>query len=323
MSWLDDITPLNYLEEKAKFLADASYNPQFIYRDSFDPATMETNGLPQKDLVDLAQAIVDKTYFGRNEVDLLLNEGPKISTAEVTKKFETFLSMHGLEKRFEIIWSTSFVARATCTKDAIKLRSSADFHKQELLGLIYHEVGTHALRTVNYEQQPWYRKKKAYGFQSHLMTEEGLAVLNSLVPRNIKSVHNAAIRYLGVEYAQHHSLAEVWRFLGTYIQDPETRWMVAFRLKRGLTDTAQPGGSTKDLVYFAGCLQVWHWLKAHDFDITPLYFGKIAIENISEALALNPDFQPLLPSFFTLDRAEYSAAMQAIGTWNLFDQIKK
>jgi hypothetical protein len=321
MNWLDRLTPLNLLDEKAKFFADNSYNPQFIYEEETEEKDLIRLGVPKKEYVALAQEILDKTFFGRNEQDLLMMEGKKVSQEEVTEKFKKFLAMHDLEKRFEIIWSSSFIARATMTNDAVKLRSTSTFHREGLIGLIYHEIGTHALRRVNYEKQPWFRKKKKFGMlPDYLKTEEGLAALHALIPHTFKSVYTSAIRYLAVDYGHTHSFAELWKFLGKYVQDPETRWMITLRQKRGIQDTSQPGGSTKDLSYFQGVVDVWRWLEKRDFDVTPLYFGKFSYLDTDLVLSLNPEYQPLLPSFFVLDRDKYANEMQKIGDWNLFSQ---
>jgi hypothetical protein len=322
MTWLDSLTPTNLLEVKAKFFADFSYNPQFIYSKGYSPEDLIKYGLPQKKYADLARTILDTTFFGRNEADLRMNEGPALSEQEVNNRITTFLKMHDLHNRFEIVWSHAFVSRATITENQLKLRANAEFREQSLIGMIYHELGTHALRRINYEAQPWFKKKKKFGLNhSYLKTEEGLATLHSLIPHYYKSAHRSALRYLAVDFAQKHSFAEVWHFLTKYIDDPETRWAVTFRQKRGLEDTSQGGGLTKDLVYFQGAVEVWGWLAQHDFDITQLYFGKVAYEDIELAVSLNPDFKPVLPSFFTLDHKKYAKNLMEIGTENNFESV--
>jgi hypothetical protein len=324
MSWLDQLTPTNLLEEKAKFFADPTYNPQFTYPETNEePVEADKWGYPQQPYLDLAKAILEKTFFGRNEADLLMMEGVRLSQDEVTKRCTTFLEMHGLEKRYEIIWSPTFVSRATITDDALKLRSNSVFHQEGLLGMLYHEIGTHALRRINYEHQPWFKKKKKFGVNtSYLRTEEGMATLHTQVPHSFKSAYSTAVRYLAVEYARDHTFAELWKFVGRYIQDPETCWMITFRQKRGVTDTSKPAVFTKDLVYFEGAVQMWHWLEQHNFDPTLLYYGKIAWEDLGIAKELNPNFEPLLPSFYRIDPAKYAKDIHEIGIINQFDQIK-
>lgn len=318
MSLLSRLIPLNLLEEKAKFMVDHTYNPQFVYSDPVTNLELSKHGTPQSKYVELAQEIVDKAYFGRNEHDLQLLEKASLSQAEVTQKIKLFLKMHQLEDRYHVVWSGSFVSRTTINRDTIKLRLPVDFRHEGLLGMLYHEVGTHALRQINYEQQPWFRQKKKYGFSEYLLTEEGLASLHSLLPHSYKSAFNVALRYLAVNYAQRHSFTELWQLMEKYVDDFERRWIVVLRQKRGLIDTSQPGGFTKDLVYFQGLVEVWQWLKARDFDITDLYYGKLAKEDVEKAKSLNPTFEPQLPSFFTLNINEYIDSLAEIGKANNF-----
>lgn len=320
MNTVARLTPSNLALEKAAFFADQQYHPKFVYTEDPSEVDLTSYGLPKEPYLSLAQTILDETYYGRNEADLLLMEGKIIPETEVTKKFKSFLDMHHVADQFEIIWSSSFVSRATVTSDTIKLRTGAEFRDEGLIGLIYHEVGTHALRTVNYRQQPWYKQKKAYGMKTnYLRTEEGLATLHALIPRDFRSLYSSAIRYVTVAFAQKHSLQETWQFLGKYVQDPETRWMIAFRQKRGITDTTLPGGFTKDLVYFEGACEVYHWLTKHQYDPTPLYFGKIAFKDTKKALEASPGYEPILPSFYTLNPATYAEAITAIGKYNHLD----
>jgi len=316
MSLIAKLTPINLLEEKAKFMADHNYNPQFIYDEVVEEEKLTQYGLPQQEYVALAQEIVDKAYFHRNEQDLLMMKGRNMTQEEVTKKVKFFLKMHGLEDRFEVVWSSSFIPRTAINADTIKLKLPVRFRKEDLLGMLYHEIGTHAIRRVNYEQQPWYRRKKKYGFASYLKTEEGLAILHSLIPHTFKLAYIPAIRYLATNFSQSHSFSETFRFLNKYIEDFERCWTATFRQKRGLEDTSRPGGFTKDLVYFAGLIEAWQYLKEHDFDITKLYFGKMAAGDVEKAVEINPEFTPLLPSFFTIDQDEYKKKLQEIGKEN-------
>src|SRR5579859_1937513 len=192
MSVIQKLIPTNILAEKKKFFADFSYNPQFVYAEEVKPSMLTEWGSTQKKYAELAREILEKTYFGRNESDLLLMEGKKLSQKEIDKKIRVFLEMHHLQERYQVIWSSSFVSRATITKDTLKLKSTAQFYKEGLIGLLYHEIGTHALRRMNYEKQPWYKKKKEYGLTTpYLRTEEGMATLHSLVAHTFPSAYTS------------------------------------------------------------------------------------------------------------------------------------
>jgi len=317
MSLIKKLTPINLMEEKEKFFANENYNPQFIYEKITADKTLYKHGYPQAKYLDLAQTILEKTFYRHDEAELDKLKGASIGQGEVTKKTNDFLDIHQLGNRFKIVWSNSFVARATITADTIKLRLPADFRQQDLLSMLYHEIGTHALRRVNYEQQPWYKNKKEHGFKDYLKTEEGLAGLHSLLPLDFQYAYYPALNYVSVAYAQNHSFAELWSFLKKYIDNPERRWERTIRRKRGLEDTSQPGGFTKDLVYFEGIVEVWNYLKQNDFNITNLYLGKMAWEDVDKALQMNPGFKPLLPSFFEVDRDKYAEKLEKIGQTNM------
>lgn len=317
MSLIKNLTPINLMEEKGKFFADENYNPQFIYEKITSDKTLYKHGYPQTKYLDLAQTILEKTYYKHNEAELDKLKGIPISQRGVTQKTYDFLDIHQLKNRFKIVWSNSFVARATITADTIKLRLPADFRQQDLLSMLYHEIGTHALRRVNYEQQPWYKKKKEYGFKDYLKTEEGLAGLHSLLPLDFQYAYYPALNYVSVAYAQEHSFAELWNFHKKYIDNPERRWERTFRRKRGLKDTSQPGGFTKDLVYFEGMVEVWNYLRQNNFDLTQLYFGKMDLADVDKAVRMNPGFEPLLPSFFVVDKEKYAQKLEKIGQVNM------
>jgi hypothetical protein len=321
MNALQMVTPINLLEEKEKFLANPSSNPQLTYRQPIPPETLTKHGLPKSDFVDLAQHILDKAYHNRNHQDLVMTEGKLVDQAEVENKALTFLKLHDLDKRINITWSSSFVSTTSITKNTLKFRIPCEYRKEGLMGTLYHEIGTHALRRVNYEQQPWFKKKKKYGFSNYLRTEEGLAAIHSLLPRTFRSFHKSALRYLAVCWAQDKSFAELWQMTARYVPDEMRRWDLVFRAKRGLEDTGQLGGFTKDMLYFEGIVQVWHWLVKNDFDIPSLYLGKLALEDVDKAKEMNPNFTPVLPIFYKQSPEEYRTQVYEIGQFNHLDEL--
>lgn len=323
MGLITNLTPINLNEEKAKFFTDHKYNPQFIYKTETSKEKLIKYGIPKLAYTALAQEILDKTYFNRNESDLFMMKGPKLTQKYVEKTVQTFLHMHNLQKKYKTIWSSSFIARTTIHDNTINLRLPVDFRKEDLLGMLYHEIGTHAIRRINYEKQPWFRKKKKYGFSPYLKTEEGLATLHSLIPHSHKSAFISAIRYVAISTAQKSSFAKTWQSIGKYVQDPDRRWSITVRQKRGLTDTSKPGGFSKDLVYFEGSVDIYNYLEDHNFDISDLYFGKLALKDVKKAVEMNPDFVPELPSFFSVEREKYIQGLVSINDYNGFSQLKK
>ena len=62
---------------------------------------------------------------------------------------------------------------------------------------------------------------------------------------------------------------------------------------------------------------MYKYLEKNNFDISKLYFGKMALEDVEKAVQMSPEFQPKLPSFFTLNKAKYAREIIKIGEKNL------
>lgn len=316
MSLIQRVTPVNLLSEREKFFSDNSYNPQFEYEEPADDDELYKYGTPSPEYLKLAENIVRNAYANASETQLRSTLGPPISQQEVEKRITDFLILHSLEKRYELVWSQTFISRTTISANTIKLRLPSDFRHQDLNGMLYHEIGTHALRQVNYEEQPWFKQKKQFGFRSYLKTEEGLATIHDLLPKSDVLAHSKALNYLATEAAQRYSFSELWEYLTPYIDNLDRRWTMVLRKKRGLTDTSQPGGFTKDLVYFEGFVDMLRWLREYSYDLRGLYYGKIAHEDVARARMHNPQFIPVLPSFYETDPAAYARRIDEIAQIN-------
>ncbi|MFZ5437508.1 MAG: tyrosine/phenylalanine carboxypeptidase domain-containing protein [Patescibacteria group bacterium] len=316
MGLIADLKPLNFLEEKNKFLAEPNFNPQFIYSRIFSPKELTTHGLPNHQYINLAEKILEKTFHEFTNHELTQFKGQLLSQETVTNQITEFLKKHQIENKYKIVWAEDFVSRTAINADTIKLRLPCSVYEDDLAGLIYHELGTHALRRVNYEQQPWFKKKKKCGFTDYLKTEEGLAVLHALYPRKQPLAYMAAINFLAVIKAQEESFLEVWQFINHYLEDDEKSFNIAFKKKRGLVDTSQPGGFTKDYVYFEGFVETVRFLLENDLPIKELYFGKLAYQDIDKAVTMNKNFKPLLPAFYTINPNEYKNKVIAIAKTN-------
>lgn len=322
MIQLRQLIPKNYLEEKSKFFSDTSYNPQFQYDLVFSEPQLTSYGIPEDKLVDLAQIIIT-IHMPHYLLSLANRENEtRLDKKQITLTIEDYLDNYNLRNRYSIEWSDSSIARCSIKKNSITLRTNADFTASTLRGALNHEIGTHALRRINDENQPWHGKKSKYGFKNALLTEEGLASLHQLMEADAPIAFNSAVRYLAVSYALSHSFVELWDFLIPYVRNEEKRWMVCFRAKRGLADTSQSGGYTKDMVYFEGMHTVALWLKNHDFNPASLYLGKISCEDMELATQLKSSlFTPTLPVFYTNDPEDYKAQIQRIIDLNMFEEI--
>ena len=132
-----------------------------------------------------------------------------------------------------------------------------------MLGVMHHEIGTHFLRKYNDKFQIWSGKRKQYEMKPCIATEEGLASINQLCDHALAGapkpyLYKGAINYYACCKAAEMSFVQLFEEMGKYIDDPfrrqgwlKCRWKHCLRVKRGMTDTSQPGGMYKDQV--SGC----------------------------------------------------------------------
>ncbi|MBP7876033.1 DUF1704 domain-containing protein [Candidatus Woesebacteria bacterium] len=312
MLQLKQLIPLNYQEEKDKFFSDTSRNPQFIYADDIDGRKLTYYGVPTEVLVEKAERIAEE-YLPYQSIKLHEKKlDPFLTQQEITKQTVVYLERQGVADRYTVTWSDTAIARCAIQSHRITFRSNADYTSRSLNGVLNHEIGTHALRRINDEMQPWHGKKRAYGFANSLLTEEGLATLHQHLDDELPALFGSAVRYLTVHTAQSASFVDTWKEMKKYYQSKEKLWTAVFRAKRGIKDTTQPGGFTKDLVYFEGSYKVSLWLRDHDLDISKLYLGRLSIKDVEKAASLHTTVEPILPFFITNDAQSYKKKLLAI-----------
>lgn len=318
MIQLHQLVPTNLQEEKVKFMADTSYNPQFSYAEPVPQAELGYYGRAERKLRTIAQFIVT-THAPLYLLRLAMKERDVNASDDVIRTETTaYLRQLGLVDRYTIIFKKDAVSRCSITATTITFRSHADYTKQTLLATLNHELGTHALRRSNDETQPWHGKRKKFGLENPMVTEEGLAVLHQQLEQRIPTLYNSAVRYLANDFANDHSFVELWRWLTPYIRNEEKRWAMCFRAKRGMTDTSVKGSYSKDLVYFKGAYQVSQWLAEHDFDLARLYYGKISYDDVNRVEKLEINKNLILPTFFTQNPVEYARKITRIREINSF-----
>jgi len=319
MAKLRQLIPTNLQQEKEKFFSDFSYNPQFVYDDPIDPGFIQKYDflIADRNVSELALRIAKEALQHRNHADLQMMNGHSLLTKkEVSQQITAFLALHNLEKDFRIVWTEASLVRTSINADTIILNNNSEFRKYDLIGMLYHEIGTHALRRKNYEKQPWYRKKKKYGFRDYLLTEEGLATTHGLIPQRVAHAYKPALSYISCLLAHEYSFSETFKRLEEHIPDAEARWKKIVRIKRGIPDTSMAGGFMKDCLYFEGMVEMVRWLITHDCNITPLYYGKLAYQDIDKALSMNPGFKPQLPIFYESDPVKYAQSIHTIAEEN-------
>ncbi|MCK9368935.1 flavohemoglobin expression-modulating QEGLA motif protein [Candidatus Dojkabacteria bacterium] len=138
-----------------------------------------------------------------------------------------------------------------------------------------HEVGTHVLRSVNGEFSGYNALAKP-NIKSYLEVEEGLALYNEeyfghLTPDYLK--YRALLLY-AIYIGEKMSFRELHNILLGFVPKVNA-FNIAYRVKRGLSDTSKPGIYSKDLLYFKGFKKVRRMIEEDKSLYKLLYAGKI------------------------------------------------
>ncbi|MBI5412695.1 DUF1704 domain-containing protein [Candidatus Peregrinibacteria bacterium] len=315
---LAHLRPVNLEEEKETFLADPTYNPQFKYGElSFDPAAIRARVekltfpdnplgilfkkkseeiLLKTDLLrargsasftDYAKKLIEPPSSALSEEALdqirsmpgTFPQGPVMTAKEAKKRCEQALREAGLID-WKVELQESMVADISAGKEkTLFLRSAAEFTEHRLQGILAHEIETHVFTTMNGAEQPYRLFHR--GLAGYLITQEGLAVYNEERVGAVEAFkkYGGAFSVIGIQTALENSFAETYAILRRYGLEPERALKVTLKAKRGLADTAQPGGFTKDMVYFVGKKKILAFIKGGG-DLKDLYIGKINADDL-------------------------------------------
>lgn len=278
---LSDLQPKNLAGEQAKWEFDPLYNPQFVYETPVGDL-QERYGELSYVFQTLANGCIEASgglpdwgtvYLSKEEIRAQAER--YISDALLTNRAKIELSRN-LVKR-------TFVKGTTVYFDSLPNRYPAT----QFPSLLAHEIGTHVLRRVNHQSQPWHLKPSVLPNRlPYIETEEGLAVLQGMIaePKMLQYPVDQAINYLGVIWAHEMSFSALAKQMRRWYSEPSLLWKRVLPLKRGLTDTSQPGGPAKQQIYLAGLVKVVNWIVHHPNDYWKLWLGKLAIEDLDRAL---------------------------------------
>ncbi|MDO5561904.1 MAG: DUF1704 domain-containing protein [bacterium] len=273
MSLLESLIPLNLESEEAKFRQDQTYNPQFVYSRVFTPKLLTRNGLPRADYLALAEKylqIVAPTLPKQAKIKAL---APR-RVSQITRDLFRQLGLNP-----PLIHWQKMLSVAKRKNETLIFAKNLPISESMLKGVLAHEVQTHLLRSHNQALQTLPRSLPS----TYSRTEEGLASLNSKFVRQNFDFRTSCCRYLACNWSQKESFAQVFARLQTQMQfDFDRAWYFTLRAKRGLPDTSQPGGFTKDIVYWEGTLQVLDWLLEPENKLADLYLGKISLAQVPE-----------------------------------------
>jgi len=150
--------------------------------------------------------------------------------------------------------------------------------KSQLRKTLIHEVGTHALRSY-YGLKSGFEAISKPNLANYLDVEEGLASWNEnnmgLLPE--KSLKNKAGLAWAIYVGEEMSFRQLYNvLLGNFSK--LGAFDIAYRVKRGLSDTSYPGIYAKDVVYFRGFRKVMRKLEEDPTLYQKLYSGKISFK---------------------------------------------
>ena len=277
---------------------DQRYNPQFQYQNL--PAVEQLEKYRQVSIrfLPLAEKILEQYVPKKPSKPLSLDQ--------LKKLVNEYLTAMNLNSIVSIqYYRGDEIKRTAVIGKTVRFSSKPnDYFEDQIQAVFEHEIGTHALRRINHDTQPW--AKQASVFPNYLLTEEGLALLNSMVVTGEILPFRSALNFSAVCLASHHSFADLAKSLKPYIPDLSKRFKKCLNCKRGMIDTSEPGAFSKDQVYLAGLIAVLGWILKHPQDFWKLYLGKISIDDI-ESLSSHQDLNrdPLLPLVYTRDPDAY------------------
>lgn len=307
---IKDTTPLNLLEQKELFFENQDYNPQFIYSRTFTPEELSIWGQPKEHLFNHAEKMLNQPFETKDEAI--------ISEAFIKKTVDEFNQKYHLDQPISVDFSPHFLSRCRITADTIYFQQPIQYTESKFADLMRHELETHMLRRLNNQLQPW--KNTEFPDPYFRKTEEGLAGLHTHLFRDNKIVRKSYLTYSAVYLAQHVPFTEIFAFLRAHRVGPQTAWLIAVRSKRGLRDTSQYGGLTKDLSYLEGMIEVWRWLSDSKNSPYDLYLGRIGLHQLEELKPVAVTEGLRYPSFFD-NIEQYRSLIAQIGEINEFSTI--
>ena len=341
MSELAVLRPLNEASERATFIEKLSkaqpYEPQLQYADP-EKASAIRSACDQHltaEFEALARTVVEGIHHDYGCEDSYCDAvwGRQLQSSEVDCACDAYLEQNNLHGKVLFEWSPNvLVTMCGVPKEGpgkVRLVTRPNYYREtRLASLLDHEVGTHYVRSHNHKQA--YRKGRppfAHRAGWLLGTEEGLATLNTNKAYADKRLWVPAIHYLATLLASRLPFSQLWLELGKYIgaDDHERLWTICLRVKRGMTDTGQPGGYYKDGANWVGAVRLLRRRREIDFRL--LHCVRVSIEDFPRAIGAARSALAsgtvVLPAFVRDDAAlqAYLAALDEIAAANGVDQL--
>ena len=310
-------------ERAAFFASNCERNPYFRYNDSGYGQTRANKryGVADQRLMPLAQQILDQTLaeFGSEAAYLEKNFGERLSIEQVDERVHSYLASQGLDSAISVNYIENAASPTSMGDHHLNIRIPCTYRTWRIEGTLSHEIGTHFTRRSNDELQPWHGKRKKWRLRPFLETEEGLATLNNVLHEAVASdahamswphkpgqwtgldwssqpggrpggtaglrplLWQAALHYWSAGRAAELPFVELYKELGQYLGDADTRWRQCVRVFRGTRDTGVAEACMcKDQVYLAGAVDILANRRHIAMDWTLLFAGRLALADVLE-----------------------------------------
>ncbi|MFC1489137.1 tyrosine/phenylalanine carboxypeptidase domain-containing protein [Thermodesulfobacteriota bacterium] len=248
--------------------------------DRFTDHSIEIFGAPSSDDANQARKVLEKLS------DVAPPER-NCSAKEFANLLEARLVKLGISMNIKIVPSMATKISVDSVSRTIHLDQNTLFAPQEVRRLLVHEIDVHAVRIHNGSCLPW--GVFSLGTSGYREAEEGLAVHHEHQSGHLYPFQEKiyAGRCLAVYLSLSAGFADVFEELLLYF-DEKTAYSIVERIKRGLTDTSQPGALTKEFHYFTGPNRVRSYLQ-NGGNLQNLMGGKIAFKHakVMARLVLN------------------------------------
>lgn len=285
------LKPTNLEESREAFFASGfTVAPRFTYaldeeevRKAFD-----ANSNVCFELLPEANRILEKVHEEHGGPELFMQKlfgEEKIQAEELQEIVAEYLKDHNIDDKVEIRIVDNMLAAANVVKPSAdeKYRvnlANGPISKNMVQGICDHEVGTHLLRMMNDEHQVWHGRRDRYKMINPWTTEEGFATLNTYISMPCKLLYSQALRYFSVCRGAELGFVELFSEINQHVSDPKRTWQMCCRIKRGMTDTSEPGAFYMDQAYFKGAVEILRHLDEVDFG--RLYGGQVALQDLDK-----------------------------------------
>lgn len=327
-SLLRRLCPTNLEEAEKLFFASKCSLAPFLNYPGSPTATAgdaERHSKVHVDYLRMAEKILClvKQRYATSEAYMAATYGTATIPAEKFKeRVAEYVAELGMWQRVEVRYASTALSVARVSRSAPRSPFVISIQKAPVLTgmarpICDHEAGTHLIRMANDCGQAWFNRKSSWGLRNHHETEEGLATINSLLSLNHSLLlWSPALRYYAACRASNLGFVELFHELEQFVEDPVRRFRLCVRVKRGLRDLSLPGAVNIDQSYFCGCVDILRHFR--DIDLTLLYAGQVAIQDIDKVRRLVRPEMCLLPPFLSCGAslASYRCLLGAIAAEN-------